>query len=52
MPINIGREMALPMERIIGGPLQAVIKAQTMAASETANFINNVGLLCQYLNAE
>lgn len=43
--INIGREMALPMEQIIGGPLQAVIKAQTMAASETANFINNVGLV-------
>ena len=45
MPINIGREMALPMEQIIGGPLQAVIKAQTMAAAETAAFINNVGLV-------
>ena len=44
MPIDIGREMALPMEQIIGGPLQAVVKAQTMAASETANFINTVGL--------
>lgn len=45
MPIDIGREMALPMEQIIGGPLQAVIKAQTMAAAETAAFINDVGLV-------
>lgn len=44
MPINIGREMALPMEQIIGGPLQAIITAQSMAASETARFIDNVGL--------
>lgn len=40
----IGKEMALPMEQIIGGPLQAVIKAQSMAASTTANFIKQVGL--------
>lgn len=40
----IGQEMALPMEQIIGGPLQAVIKAQSMAASTTADFITKVGL--------
>lgn len=40
----IGREMALPMEQIIGGPLQAIIKAQSMAAHTTAEFITNVGL--------
>ena len=40
----IGQEMALPMEQIIGGPLQAIIKAQSMAASTTANFIKTVGL--------
>lgn len=42
--MNVGREMALPMETIIGGPLQAVVKAQSMAAHETASFIQNVGL--------
>src|SRR5215470_12367502 len=45
MPIDIGREMALPMEQIIGGPLQAIIKAQSLAANATATFINQVGLL-------
>jgi hypothetical protein len=40
----IGREMALPMEQIIGGPLQAIVKAQSMAANTTADFITNVGL--------
>ena len=44
MPIDIGKEMALPMDQIIGGPLQAIVKAQAMAASTTADFINNVGL--------
>ena len=44
MPINIGKEMALPMEQIIGGPLQALIKAQSLAASATAEFIKQVGL--------
>ncbi|HLJ27596.1 MAG TPA: DUF2589 domain-containing protein [Candidatus Angelobacter sp.] len=44
MPIDIGKEMALPMEQIIGGPLQAVIKAQSMAASASAQFITQVGL--------
>lgn len=47
MPIEIGREMALPMEQIIGGPLQAVVKAQALAASSTADFIQNVGLQAQ-----
>jgi hypothetical protein len=44
MPINIGQEMALPMEQIIGGPLQAVVKAQALAASSTVDFIQQVGL--------
>lgn len=44
MPIDIGREMALPMEQIIGGPMQALIKAQALAASTTADFITGVGL--------
>jgi len=44
MPIDIGREMSLPMEQIIGGPMQALIKAQALAASSTADFINQVGL--------
>ena len=43
--IDIGREMALPMEQIIGGPLQAIVKAQSMAANSTAAFITQVGLL-------
>jgi hypothetical protein len=45
MPIDIGREMALPMEQIIGGPLQAVIRAQSLAASASAQFITEVGLM-------
>ena len=45
MAIDIGREMALPMEQIIGGPLQAVIKAQSMAANASAQFIGEVGLM-------
>jgi len=45
MPIDIGREMALPMEQIIGGPLQAIVKAQSLAASTTADFIQKVGLV-------
>lgn len=44
MPIDIGKEMALPMEQIIGGPLQAIIKAQSLAAFETSSFIQSVGL--------
>lgn len=44
MPIDIGREMSLPMEQIIGGPMQALIKAQALAASTTADFITQVGL--------
>lgn len=42
--IDIGREMSLPMEQIIGGPLQAIVKAQALAASTTADFIQTVGL--------
>lgn len=45
MPINIGREMALPLEQIIGGPLQAVVQGQVLAANATADFIQQVGLL-------
>ena len=44
MPINIGREMALPMEQIIGGPMQALIRSQSLAANATADFIQQVGL--------
>ena len=44
MPVNIGREMALPMEQIIGGPMQAIVKAQALSASTTVDFIQNVGL--------
>jgi len=44
MPINVGQEMALPMEQIIGGPLQSIIKAQALAASSTVDFIQQVGL--------
>lgn len=44
MPVDIGREMALPMEQIIGGPMQAIVKAQALAASTTAEFIQTVGL--------
>lgn len=44
MPINIGKEMALPMEQIIGGPMQAVVKAQALAASSTADFVQRIGL--------
>ena len=47
MPVDIGREMALPMDQIIGGPLQAVVKAQALAASTTADFIQQVGLQTQ-----
>lgn len=43
-PIDIGREMALPMEQIIGGPLQAIIRAQSLAASASAQFITEMGL--------
>lgn len=33
----------LPMESLIGGPLQAACKAQVMLASATSDFIENVG---------
>ena len=44
MPVNIGKEMALPMDQIIGGPMQAIVKAQALAASTTADFIQQVGI--------
>lgn len=34
----------LPLEDLIGGPLQAACKAQSMMASATADFINEIGL--------
>jgi hypothetical protein len=40
----IGQEMALPLDQLIGAPLQAVIKAQATAANTTANFITSVGM--------
>ncbi|MFH9263931.1 DUF2589 domain-containing protein [Streptomyces sp. NPDC017546] len=42
-PVDLGAELSLPFEQIIGGPLQGVIRASAMAASETAEFINKVG---------
>ncbi len=33
----------LPMESLIGGPLQAACDAQTMLAGATARFIEEVG---------
>ncbi|MBB4161600.1 DUF2589 domain-containing protein [Streptomyces cinereoruber] len=42
-PVDLGAELSLPFEQIIGGPLQGVIRASAMAANETAQFINNVG---------
>ena len=35
----------LPMESLIGGPLQAACDAQTMLAGATARFIEEVGLV-------
>ncbi|MGW0395636.1 DUF2589 domain-containing protein [Streptomyces sp. NPDC003042] len=42
-PVDMGAELSLPFEQIIGGPLQAVIRSSGMAAQETVNFIKNVG---------
>jgi len=42
---GFGKELAnLDFRNIIGGPLQAVIKAQALAAKTTVDFINDVGL--------
>ncbi|MFI6283891.1 DUF2589 domain-containing protein [Streptomyces sp. NPDC051018] len=41
VPANLS---ALPLEHIIGAPMNAAIKAQVMAARETVNFINGVGM--------
>ena len=39
-----GNFSALPMESLIGGPLQAAATAQGTLANITSDFINNVGL--------
>ncbi|MFH8443275.1 DUF2589 domain-containing protein [Streptomyces sp. NPDC018026] len=41
--VDLGAELSLPFEQIIGGPLQGVIRSSAMAANETARFINSVG---------
>ncbi|WP_432162055.1 DUF2589 domain-containing protein [Streptomyces tendae] len=41
--VDLGAELSLPFEQIIGGPLQGVIRSSALAANETAQFINNVG---------
>lgn len=44
MPVNPGTELAaLDFGNLIGGPLNAVITAQAMAAQSTASFIKDVG---------
>ncbi|MFC8088358.1 DUF2589 domain-containing protein [Streptomyces sp. NPDC057340] len=42
-PVDLGAELSLPFEQIIGGPLQGVIRSSALAANETAQFINNIG---------
>ncbi|MFF0561739.1 DUF2589 domain-containing protein [Streptomyces sp. NPDC004266] len=42
-PVDLGAELSLPFEQIIGGPLQGVIRSSAMAANETAQFIRSVG---------
>ncbi|MFH8533264.1 DUF2589 domain-containing protein [Streptomyces tendae] len=42
-PVDLGAELSLPFEQIIGGPLQGVIRSSAMAANETAAFIKSVG---------
>ncbi|POM26606.1 hypothetical protein BTM25_10080 [Actinomadura rubteroloni] len=44
MAVDLGRELALPFEQLIGAPLQSVVKAGAMAGSSTADFIQSVGL--------
>jgi hypothetical protein len=45
MPVSIGSELQdLPLEAMIGGPMQAAIKAQALSAQTTVEFINSVGL--------
>ncbi|QFG21247.1 DUF2589 domain-containing protein [Actinomadura sp. WMMB 499] len=44
MPADLGRELALPFEQIIGGPLQGVIKGSVMSSSATTEFIEKIGL--------
>lgn len=40
----------LPMESLIGGPLQAACDAQTMLAGATARFIEEVAWLRKAIN--
>ncbi|MFJ7150862.1 DUF2589 domain-containing protein [Streptomyces sp. NPDC100445] len=42
-PVDLGAELSMPFDHIIGGPLQGVIRASAMAANETAKFIRDVG---------
>ena len=45
MPTNPGQELcSINFGAMIGGPLVAVIEAQTLAAPETADWIKSVGL--------
>ena len=40
MPANIGAELqALPLEYLLGSPMQAAIAAQALAAKPTSDFI-------------
>ncbi|MFH8407757.1 DUF2589 domain-containing protein [Streptomyces sp. NPDC018019] len=42
--MDLGRELALPYEQIIGGPLQSIIKAAALASQTTADFVTGVGM--------
>src|SRR3712207_3431886 len=45
MPANIGAELqALPLEFLLGSPMQAAITAQALAAKTTSDFIQQVTL--------
>jgi hypothetical protein len=45
MPANIGAELqALPLEYLLGSPMQAAITAQALAAKTTSDFIQQVAL--------
>src|SRR5215204_1911508 len=45
MPANIGSELQqLPLEFLLGAPMQAAIKAQALAAQTTSQFIRTVTL--------
>jgi hypothetical protein len=43
--VAVGTDLqSLPLEAMIGGPMQSAIRAQMLAADATAEFITNVGL--------